>query len=134
VFNDLSTGIILKLLIVDDMKIIRDGLSEAMSAIRELTRIECAADVQSAVTLLDELMPDIVLLDMHLGDGDGVSVLQAIRDKDQGARVVVLTRFPGYSGTCEKFGVDYFFDKTEAPEKVVLAVTQLARAGRLQRM
>lgn len=123
----------MKLLIVDDMKIIRDGLSEAMSAVQEVTRIECAADVQSAIALLDEMAPDIVLLDMHLGDGDGVSVLQAIRDKGQSTRVVVLTRFPGYSSTCKEFEVDYFFDKTEDPEKVVLAVTHLARAGKIQR-
>jgi len=120
----------LKLLIVDDMKIIRDGLSEAMSGVQEITYIECADGVNSALKLLDEMNPDVVLLDMHLGDGDGVAVLRAIRAAGQGTRVVVLTRFPEYSSICEEFKVDYFFDKTDDPEKVFMAVTLLARAGR----
>ncbi|MEN6585137.1 MAG: response regulator transcription factor [Sulfuricella sp.] len=118
----------MKLLIVDDLKMIRDVLTEAMSEIEEIETIVTADGVASALRVFREVHPDLVLLDMHLQDGDGLDVLRAIRAERPATQVVVLTRFPEYRDQCEALAVERFFDKADGLESVIDAIRSMARS------
>ena len=53
--------------------------------------VTVAATVDAALRLLDDAEPDAVLLDLMLPDGDGIRILQAVRERQLSTRVAVLT-------------------------------------------
>lgn len=66
----------MNLLIVDDSRLARKELAELLSEIPNTHVIAEAVDVTSAVAAINEYKPDVVLLDIHLPDGDGFDVLE----------------------------------------------------------
>lgn len=66
----------MNLLIVDDSRLARKELVELLSEIPDTQVIAEAIDVSSAVAAINSHKPDLVLLDIHLPDGDGFDVLE----------------------------------------------------------
>ena len=66
----------MKVVIVDDSRLARGELCELVTEQMQHSVIGEAENVQQAVAVIDTLKPDIVLLDIHLPDGDGFSVLE----------------------------------------------------------
>ena len=81
----------IRVLVVDDHPIFRDGLRTALS---ELPGIELCGEAGSAAEALElvaSLVPDVVLMDLDLGDGSGIDVTAQITQELPGVAVVVLT-------------------------------------------
>lgn len=66
----------MKILIVDDSRLARKELIELLTQLELADTLLEAADVASAVAAIDHEKPDLVLLDIHLPDGDGFDVLE----------------------------------------------------------
>lgn len=66
----------MKLLIVDDSRLARKELADMLADIPNTTLIAEAVDVSSAIAAINTHKPDLVLLDIHLPDGDGFDVLE----------------------------------------------------------
>ncbi|NOY05264.1 MAG: response regulator, partial [Chlorobi bacterium] len=77
------------ILIVDDEKLIRWSLSKEMTN-AGFTVFE-AETVESALEIIREKEPDVVLLDQHLPDRPGMEVLKMIKESDLGIPVIMLT-------------------------------------------
>lgn len=67
---------------------------------------------------IEETMPDIVLLDLRLAQGNGVEVLRRTKTAWPMIRVMVLTNCSGahYRRRCRELGADGFYDKVAVPE------------------
>ena len=81
----------IRVLVVDDHPIFCDGLRTALA---ELTDIEVCGEAGSAAAALElvvSLVPDVVLMDLELGDGSGIDVTAQITRELPGVAVVVLT-------------------------------------------
>lgn len=74
--------------IVDDHDLVRAGVRASLGDAVEV--VGEAGDVASAIALIREHAPDVVLLDVHMPDGGGVAVLRATRDMP-GVRFLVLS-------------------------------------------
>ncbi|MEU2973655.1 response regulator, partial [Nocardiopsis alba] len=78
-----------RVVIVDDHRLFRSGvrgeLGDAVEVIGE------AGDVDSAVHVINETRPDLVLLDVHLPGGGGVEVLRRVLAKNPGIRFLALS-------------------------------------------
>lgn len=116
----------MKLLVVDDSKMIRDRLNALLLGVSKIGAIAEADSVQTALWMFRDIRPDLVLLDMHLPDGDGIEVLRAIRDELPETQVLVMTRFPEYRNRCLELRADGFFDKSGDMDRLIGEVRLLA--------
>ena len=75
--------------IVEDDKVFREFLRISLSKINN--NIFIASDGKSALELLNKERPDVVLLDLHLPDMDGMEVLKAAKVLDRDIQVIIIT-------------------------------------------
>jgi two-component system response regulator RegA len=80
-----------KLLIVDDDEAFRERLARAME--RRGFAVHVAASVATGKTAATATPPDYAVVDLRLGDGSGLDVVEALRACAPGARVIVLTGY-----------------------------------------
>jgi two-component system, NarL family, response regulator LiaR len=83
----------IRVLIVDDHTVVRDGLNALLSAEPGMEVVGAAADGVEAVKLTHELNPDVVLLDLVMPRMDGVQATIEIKRINPEARILVLTSF-----------------------------------------
>lgn len=83
----------IRLLIVDDHEVVRQGLRAFLQLQPDMAIVGEAGDGAVAVRRASELHPDVVLLDLVMPGGDGVTAITAIREAAPGARILVLTSF-----------------------------------------
>ena len=83
----------IKILIVDDHTVVRDGLSVMLGRQPDFTVVGEAGDGLIAVERARELHPDVILMDLRMPELDGVEAMRRIREEDPEARFIVLTTF-----------------------------------------
>jgi DNA-binding NarL/FixJ family response regulator len=83
----------IRILIVDDHPIVREGLAAVLDAQSDMEVAGEAADGKEAVRGFTDLRPDIVLMDLAMPGTDGVEAIRQIRQVDEKAKVVVLTAY-----------------------------------------
>lgn len=84
----------LRLLIVDDHEIVRQGLVALLDRRPGFEVVAQAGSVAESIRQAHIHQPDIVVMDVRLPDGSGVEACRAIRDERPDTRVVMLTSFP----------------------------------------
>jgi DNA-binding NarL/FixJ family response regulator len=83
----------IRVLIADDQRVIREGLTMVLGLLRDVDVVGAASDGIEAVTLAEELHPDIVLMDLRMPRCDGVEATQLLCDREPGIKVVILTTY-----------------------------------------
>ncbi|MBD0268822.1 MAG: response regulator transcription factor [Cyanobacteria bacterium Co-bin8] len=83
----------IRLLLVDDQIIIRQGLRSLLEAKPDLEVVGEAADGMQAIAQVEALRPDVVLMDLRMPGMDGVAATRAICQQFSETRVLVLTTF-----------------------------------------
>ncbi len=81
----------LRILLVDDHPIYREGLARTLADIGGMNIVGQAADGERAVAMVRDLRPNMVLLDISMPRGGGIPALAAIMQEDDPPRVVMLT-------------------------------------------
>jgi two-component system NarL family response regulator len=85
----------IRVLCVDDHRVVREGLTLKMSLEPDLTVVAAAATGEEAVALFLDHRPDVTLVDLQLPAMSGLDVIRAIGSIDAGARIIVLTMYEG---------------------------------------
>ncbi len=83
----------IRVLLVDDHKLVRAGLQSLLDSTDDLTVVGAASDGAEALTLVAELDPDIVLMDLSMPGMDGIQATQHITGRHPDVQVLVLTSF-----------------------------------------
>ncbi len=83
----------IRLLIVDDHPVVRDGLRGVFTGDPEFEVLGEAADGRRAVALAEARRPDVVLMDLRMPDGDGVTAIRELSERLPDVRVLVLTTY-----------------------------------------
>ena len=83
----------IRVLIVDDHSVVREGLRTFLELQDGIEVAGEAADGEEAVREAERLRPDVVLMDLVMPRLDGVSAMRTLRERVPAARVVVLTSF-----------------------------------------
>ena len=126
--------------IAEDHPVYRDGLARAVSRRGDLQLVGQAGDGRTALEEIRTLAPDVVTLDLHLPELDGLRVLNAIKRDALPCRVLVLssssTGAGGYDAVA--LGAAGYLSKESAAESICDAIAAIARgetilAGEVQR-
>jgi|SRR5664280_108059 len=119
----------MRVLIVDDSKIVCDGLQQMLINIADVEIVGQANNGQDAIASISESKPDVVILDIRLPGLSGIDVLKDIRAKKLPIRVIMLTNYPypPYREKCKELGADYFFDKVAEIEMIPNVITEFAK-------
>lgn len=84
----------IRILIVDDHGIVRDGLQRLLDTFEDITVVGSASSGDDAVKTAPILRPDLILMDLDMpGERDGVEATRAIMTGDADAKVLILTSF-----------------------------------------
>jgi DNA-binding NarL/FixJ family response regulator len=83
----------IQVLLVDDQEIFRQGLAKILGTKEDLEVIGQATHGQSAITLTDELQPDVILMDIRMPVCDGVTATREIHQRYPWIKIIVLTTF-----------------------------------------
>jgi DNA-binding NarL/FixJ family response regulator len=83
----------IRVLVVDDHPVVRQGLRSFLDVQPDITVVGEAADGAACVAAAEELHPDVVLLDLRMPDADGLAALRGLREHENPARVLVITSF-----------------------------------------
>ena len=83
----------IRLLLVDDHPVVRNGLRMVAEIDARLQIVGEAGNIESALLRIAELSPDAVLLDVRLADEDGLEVCRRAKGRHPGLRVLCLTSY-----------------------------------------
>jgi two-component system, NarL family, response regulator DevR len=92
--SDLNPATTLRLLVVDDHEVVRQGLVALLDRRDGFEVVAEAGTVAEALAMAHRFEPDIVIMDVRLPDGSGVEACREIRAELPGTRVVILTSYP----------------------------------------
>lgn len=83
----------IRLLIIDDHEMVREGLKAMLAAEADFTIIGDAANAGQALELVESLRPDVALLDIRLPGMSGIDVCRTITERFPETAVIILTTF-----------------------------------------
>jgi DNA-binding NarL/FixJ family response regulator len=83
----------IRLLIVDDHPVVRDGLRGMFSGDAEFEVVGEAADGAEAIELASRLAPDVILMDLRMPGVNGAAAIRVLADRGIPSRVLVLTTY-----------------------------------------
>lgn len=83
----------IRLVIIDDHEMVREGLKAMLVTEPDFQIVGDAADAQQALVLIEQLRPDIALLDVRLPGMSGIEVCHTVTERYPDTAVIILTTF-----------------------------------------
>ena len=123
----------LKILIVDDHAIVRDGLAAILKFQKDMTVVGEADDGQSAIQKAQELRPDIILMDLMMPNMNGADATAAIKQILPNTQILLLTSYGTSSDLSRAFknGATGAITKSLPKEELLAAIRNVATGTRV---
>ena len=83
----------IRVLIADDHAVVRQGLRTFLDLQEDIEVVGEAADGEEALALVEQLAPDVVLIDLVMPRVDGIEALRRLRERAPAVRAIVLSSF-----------------------------------------
>ncbi len=130
-----------RLLVADDHEVIRTGLATLLAG-TDIEIVAEAATGKEAIEKAQQCNPDVILLDIRMPDGDGLSTLEKLRTAVPDSYVVMLSTYdnPTYIARAVALGASDYVLKGSSRDDLVTTITTAAagespsRAGELRRV
>ena len=122
----------IRILVVDDHKIVREGVKRIIADMPDMQVTGEAGDVQEAFACIAAAELDVVLLDLSLPGRDGFEVLQGLKGIKPKLPALVFSAYPEeqFAVRAFKAGAAGYLTKVSLPEELVLAIRKVVRGGR----
>jgi len=91
----MTTPSAIRVLCVDDHRIVREGIALILAREVDIEVVASAANADEAVAEFKRHKPDVTLMDLRLGERNGIDAIKEIRRDYPDARIVVLTMYQG---------------------------------------
>ena len=119
----------IRVLLVDDHAIVRDGIRSLLATEPDVEVIGEADNGQDAVAMAESLQPDVILMDLVMPGMDGIEAIRRIVARQPEARILVLTSFTADDKVfpAVKSGAMGYLLKDSGSEELVRAIHQVHR-------
>jgi len=120
----------IRIILVDDHDVVRQGFKYFIDAIEELELVGEAANGEEAVTAVAEIQPDIVLMDMVMPKMNGIEAIRAIKSQNDMVKIIALTSFVDDEQLVHQAleaGADGYFFKNVTVDELAEAVRKIYR-------
>jgi DNA-binding NarL/FixJ family response regulator len=112
----------IRVVIADDRSQSRDGMKALLATWACIQVVGEVAGGRDAVRLIEELSPDVVLMDVRMPGMDGIEATRAIKGLCPAVRVVAVTLYEEYRDDAMSAGADAFLVKGCPPEDLIAAI------------
>lgn len=121
-------------LIVDDHDLMRQSLKMYLDANDGIEVVGEAGDYESALAFVAEHATDVILLDLRLGDTDGMALARELRGRGVTSTLIGLSihHDPDIRTRMIDAGVDDYVDKSADPSELVHAILKLTKRSQQQ--
>jgi DNA-binding NarL/FixJ family response regulator len=121
----------IRVLITDDHAVVRSGLERLLSTAHDITVVGSANNGREAISAVEELIPDVVMMDLSMPEMDGVAATREITSHHPDIAVVVLTSFSDtarITAALQAGAIGYQL-KDADPDDLIAAVRAAAAGG-----
>jgi len=121
----------MKILLVDDHTVVREGVRRLLSGMQDVALSE-AASGQEALAVFRKERPELVLLDLNLAGIGGLELLRRLLAEDEKVRVIVFSMHaePIYAARALRLGARGYVSKSAGADELVTAVKRVMEGGR----
>ena len=126
-----SIGSEIRVLIVDDHPVIRYGLKHMLESEADIKVVGELDDIRGIGELMPDLRPDVVLLDLELGDTCGVDALRRVRQEAPDLHVIIYTSHDEEDRIIQaaELGVSGYLLKGSPKEQIISALRSVNEGG-----
>ena len=119
----------IRVVLVDDHAIVRSGLKAVLGSARDIEVVGEANDGREALAQVERLKPDVVVMDLTMGEMDGITATKALAERADAPRVLVLTMHAEeeYLLPVLEAGAAGYLVKSAADRELIEAVRTIAR-------
>jgi DNA-binding NarL/FixJ family response regulator len=126
---------VIRIVLADDHMLVREGIRALLALVPDMSLVGEAKDGSEAVRVVVDARPDVLLLDMRMPNGDGLSVVRELRRRDLLPPTLVLSTFDDDAAALDvvRAGARGFLLKDVTLDRLVDAVRTLAAGGTMIR-
>jgi len=123
----------IRILLVDDQKLIRQGMRTLLNLEADLDVVGEASNGVEAIVAVDQLRPDVVLMDVRMPQLDGVAATRRITERFPDVAIIILTTFDDDEYVFEglKAGARGYMLKDVGSDEIAAAIRVVAAGGAL---
>ena len=121
----------IRVLVVDDHKVVRSGLEQLLATTDDIELVGTASNGFEAIAAVERLHPDVVLMDLSMPELDGIDATRRISAEHPASRVLVLTSFSDQSRILEALsaGADGYLLKHAEPDDIADGIRAVHAGG-----
>ena len=125
----MSDSDLIRVFIADDHTIVRNGIAAVLELVPDIEVVGEAENGREAFHRVEQLQPDVILMDLVMPEMDGIEAIRRIKDRQPEVRILVLTTFAGEDKIFPaiKAGALGYHLKDCRPEELVQAIRQVHR-------
>jgi DNA-binding NarL/FixJ family response regulator len=122
---------VIKLLLLDDHPLVREGLKARLDATRNLRVVGDAGDGEAALELAERLRPDLVLVDISMKGMNGIEFTLKLRERLPGMKTLVLSMYDKaeYVASAIRAGASGYVLKDTPVAGIISAIETVAAGG-----
>lgn len=115
----------INILLVDDHRVVREGLRRMLELESDFRIVGEASDIQTVINQVAELSPEIVLMDIKMPGGDGISLTRRLKEEYPECNVIMLTLYDEYLSQAIEAGADGYLLKDIEREELIKAIRSI---------
>jgi DNA-binding NarL/FixJ family response regulator len=123
---------LIKIIIVDDHRIVREGLKQIISDTSDMSVVDEASNGQEAINKIRNNDCDVMLLDISMPGRSGLEILKEIKNELPKLSILILTMHPEeqYAVRVLRAGASGYLTKESAPDELIEAIRKVSDGGK----
>lgn len=124
----MSNDGVISVVLVDDHAVVRAGLKAVLSTAKDIKVIGEGSNGKDAISLAQRLDPDVIVMDLSMGEMDGAEATKELKSKDTRSKILILTMHAEdtYLVPLLEAGVSGYLVKSAADRELIDAVRAVA--------